>query len=99
MTYAKVQTADIALALAGAVLAGLVGWRPGIIPAWGALVPIGVLILGTLVLVPHQILIAHEGWASTRQARQAEELLKEIRGNEAATVATDAEAPRLGGAE
>lgn len=78
MTYAKVQTADVALALAGAVLAGLAGWRPGLIPAWLALVPIGVLVMSTLLLVPHQVLIAHEGWMSARQDRRGERLLKEF---------------------
>jgi hypothetical protein len=78
MTYAKIQTADIALAVAGAALAGLAGWRPGLIPAWFALIPIGVLVVGTLVLVPHQILVAHEGWSSARQARQGEEVLKKF---------------------
>lgn len=78
MTAVKVRTADLALALAGGVLAGLAGWRPGIIPAWLAVVPIGLLVAQNLALVPHQILVAHEGWLSARQSRRAEAFLEEV---------------------
>lgn len=78
MTSVKVQTADLALALAGGALAVAAAWRPGIVPAWLAFVPIGALVLGTLALIPHQVLVAHEGWASTRQGRKGEEHLQRI---------------------
>lgn len=91
MTYAKVQTPDVALALAPAVLAGLAGWRPGIIPAWVALLPIGVLVLGTLALLPHQVLVAHEGWMSARQGRQGEEFLKDLLASQGKSATSDAD--------
>lgn len=75
MTAVKVRTADLALALAGGVLAAVIGWRPGILPAWFAVVPIGLLILQNLVLLPFQVLIAREGWLATRYGRQIQALL------------------------